>query len=878
MRLHRLAVRDFRGVEAREVVFADTGVTLLHGPNEAGKSSLLEALRMLLEVKATSKSQRVEAVLPAGRDVAPQVEAELTVGPYRFVYAKRFHRRPGTTVTVLQPAPQQLSGGSADDWVRGVLDAHVDGQLLAALTVLQGPAPGQPALRDSAAFAKALVTAAGAGDDRSGDDATTLYDAVAAERSRYYTATGRETAELAAARARAAAARSEHDAALAALAQVDDAVARHAMAAARLAEASDSAAAAAARLDGLAARQAEIAALRAAVVQARSASEAAAQQERVAGRELAVRRKLAARHEDARVRADRLRVVRDHALADRDVRAAELAWLNNTVEELGVVAADRRERKAQAQYAFDYAREASRYQRVHARIAAAEMLEKEEIATRERLSANVADRSALQAIAAARQDVDAAQARLRALSATIRLERLGFGDVMVDGRYLGEEPLELLAGDGTTIEVPGAVRIEIRQQGESVAASEQLKAATARLDAACGQAGASSPEDARELYEARVALELELQEIRVKLARVTGDDGVDELRGQLAESAELMADLEAATGPEELDVDPETAKRRHLSAVADELQARQEFDTARADLDQHAADLRGAETAAQVAAARLAALDETASDTAAELSADRARVSDADLITGADEAAEAARRAADVLAARTGAARAADVDGFAARLAQARQHSDAAAREEADARKVLAHTEGELASYHSQGRRDALDAAVRELAHADETLASVHARARAADLLHRTLTAHRNAQRARVQGPFQRALEDLGRTVFGDPLTVTVDDDLTIASRTVGGVTVPFESLSGGAQEQLGILSRLACARLVDPDEGAPVLIDDALGHSDHGRLAAMSKALLAAGREAQVIVFSCDAQRFAGLRGCAGVTEVALE
>ncbi|WP_425584412.1 ATP-binding protein, partial [Tsukamurella soli] len=230
------------------------------------------------------------------------------------------------------------------------------------------------------------------------------------------------------------------------------------------------------------------------------------------------------------------------------------------------------------------------------------------------------------------------------------------------------------------------------------------------------------------------------------------------------------------------------------------------------------------------------------------------------------------------LARRAEAAQAADVAGFGARLAEARRREALATRDEVEARKGLAHTEGELSSYRSEGRRDTLDDAARELARAEEQLAIVHARARAADLLHRTLTEHRDAERARVQGPFQAALEDLGRAVFGDQLTVTVADDLTIASRTVDGVTVPFASLSGGAQEQLGILSRLACARLVDPVDGAPVLIDDALGHSDSGRLAAMSGALLAAARDAQVIVFSCNATRFDGLRGASGVTEIVLE
>ena len=188
---------------------------------------------------------------------------------------------------------------------------------------------------------------------------------------------------------------------------------------------------------------------------------------------------------------------------------------------------------------------------------------------------------------------------------------------------------------------------------------------------------------------------------------------------------------------------------------------------------------------------------------------------------------------------------------------------------------VLAQRADQLAHVTEQ-RRD-LETRVRYLRSDSLSRDLLEERARAAALLHDTLTAHRDARRARVQAPYQRALEELGRTVFGDPLTITVGDDLTIASRTVDGVTVPFDSLSGGAQEQLGVLSRLACARLVDGADGAPVIFDDALGHSDPTRLGAMADALVEAGRAAQVIVFSCVAGRFDALRGRDGVTEVAL-
>jgi uncharacterized protein YhaN len=49
----------------------------------------------------------------------------------------------------------------------------------------------------------------------------------------------------------------------------------------------------------------------------------------------------------------------------------------------------------------------------------------------------------------------------------------------------------------------------------------------------------------------------------------------------------------------------------------------------------------------------------------------------------------------------------------------------------------------------------------------------------------------------------------------------------------LAGRTVAYESLSGGAKEQLGIVARLASAALVAKEDGVPVVIDDALGFTD---------------------------------------------
>ena len=72
-------------------------------------------------------------------------------------------------------------------------------------------------------------------------------------------------------------------------------------------------------------------------------------------------------------------------------------------------------------------------------------------------------------------------------------------------------------------------------------------------------------------------------------------------------------------------------------------------------------------------------------------------------------------------------------------------------------------------------------------------------------------------------------------------------------------------ALSGGAQEQLSILTRFAIADLVaEPDtESVPVVVDDALGSTDPQRLQLMSTLFADAGRQSQVLVFTCDPDRF---------------
>ena len=50
MRIHRIKLENYRGVAATEIRFLTDGVTIVEGPNEVGKTSLVEAIDLILKV------------------------------------------------------------------------------------------------------------------------------------------------------------------------------------------------------------------------------------------------------------------------------------------------------------------------------------------------------------------------------------------------------------------------------------------------------------------------------------------------------------------------------------------------------------------------------------------------------------------------------------------------------------------------------------------------------------------------------------------------------------------------------------------------------------------------------------------------------------
>ena len=144
-------------------------------------------------------------------------------------------------------------------------------------------------------------------------------------------------------------------------------------------------------------------------------------------------------------------------------------------------------------------------------------------------------------------------------------------------------------------------------------------------------------------------------------------------------------------------------------------------------------------------------------------------------------------------------------------------------------------------------------------------------------LLLETLAREAQASINQEQGrPLKEKVDRYLAHVFGPQASTALEwgednglDGILLNRNTHGRGTVPMESLSGGAKEQAGIAVRLAIAELIQERDGEPqmVILDDSFAYSDQARIRGIQPMLYdAATRNLQVIVLTCNPTDFAAL------------
>jgi hypothetical protein len=861
MKLHRLVLKNYRGIEHREIDFPDHGVVVISGANEIGKSSMVEALDLLLESRDRSTKKEVKQVKPTHADVGSEVTAEISTGPYRFVYHKRFHKKCETQLTVLEPRREQHSGDEAHDRVQAMLAETVDTELWRAQRVLQSASTDAVNLSGCDALTRALDVAAGDAAALSGTEPL-LIDRIDTEYARYFTPTGRPTGEWTAAIKALDAANAEVEQCAAAVAEVDDRVQRHATLTAELAEltqrqqeasARQTAAQAAADAIAALAEQVREAELIAAAAAATSTASTAARTERERLRTETDSRTAAVTALEAEARE----AAEAQAMA-RDVATEADAVVEQANQDL--VAAEERAATARRQV-DDLARreEAQRLISKLAKIDAA-LSERDEIA--KELSTITVTDDLLRQIEQAAGAVDRTEGQLALVSATV--EFVAAADIeLIIGDQLVSLPVghtwSTIANTATEVELPGIVTARVTPGTSALDIQEKYAAAQEKLAVALTSAQVDDLTAARQADQRRRERQSTRDQLTATLTGLLGDDHVEHLRSRLAELHSLPALPD--------DVDAGAVRGELLEAVAARAQAGVDCETHRKVAALAMSKLTEVSTQATRLQDQLVTQRAELAVVVDRLTQQRATVAD-DKLTATAEA--------DLSAAQTAAGRVAEL---AEQLAAAAPEAVAAELTEAveaaavlrDRHDEIARTLHEIASqltvFGTEGRKGKLDAAEIQCEHARDEHDRVGRRARAVQLLREVMVRHRDTTRLRYVEPFRSELQRLGRPVFGPSFEVGVDSDLCILNRTLDGCTVPYESLSGGAKEQLGILARLAGAALVAKEDAVPIVIDDALGFTDPQRLVKMAAVFDTLGERGQVIVLTCTPGRYDGIK-----------
>lgn len=248
MRIHSLNLHNVRGISQLELSeLPETGVVVIHGDNEAGKSTIMDAIDACLNYKYSGFPKDIKSLVPADGSGWPEIRLDLSIGPYRMEIYKQFSSSAASKKCELKfqsPKKASLRGDEAENEFRVIISEYLDTDLLDALFVRQGKlhhslaAAGIPSVESSLQSGHVWYEGNGSVNTTAQDIAGTaieipenvdfspvsgtsteqaqeesrLLAAVNAEYARYYTAkTGKPAKELKAAEEELNAAQSRYD-------------------------------------------------------------------------------------------------------------------------------------------------------------------------------------------------------------------------------------------------------------------------------------------------------------------------------------------------------------------------------------------------------------------------------------------------------------------------------------------------------------------------------------------------------------------------------------------------------------------------------------------------------------------------------------------
>ena len=861
MKLHRIHVKNFKAIDERTLELPDCGIVIAAGRNEIGKTSMVEALDLLLDTgtKASSKSRKVRNAQPYGTSLQVVIEAEMTIGEHRFVHRKCFLKDKESSLKFLA-GPRACETITDDEAVETMetLLSGADLTLWNALRLMQASGLSPLRLDSSQALTAALEQAGGKQPDEGSGGG--LMDRVRAEYEKYFTPKGSERRTVFADRDELEDVRSNLAEGQRKLAEVDDVVESLSRINEQISH--DETVVASTKTD---CQQAE------AALASLTELEKEVETTRRTAKD-ATRRHAAAKPAPV-VRA---KLIDDLATAQNEHKhcqqvAAELAGLGRSVtaehEEAQTALDEAQAKVVEAEEAETQARQTLATARIGEESAKArQQLDrinelKERIAAEQRrLDAEKVTSQALSELRKAVKADDLARDKASMASPQLAIEHLAAGvSLRIDGTDLdvpiGATNQRRVDGE-LVMEMGEAWRVRISPTSEVMALGHDAEKAHQAVVSQLEDLGVTSLEQAESRLAERKVMETHISSWQEHLEGEQGEATIQELEAMAERDAETVSTTvaEAQKLEEEAVVaanEARTAQRQadnRLRAVEERrIEAHEKVFRASVDAE------KAAETVARIA---------TELTTAREITSDEAL---AEALATAQEQARLARAEADraqaALAERNPEQVHTEAEGTRVALTTARDRLENNIRRRAE-------LNGQLQGLGRQQRQTEVDSLTIKEHQLARRVTGLEQRARSAKLLYQTLAAHLEHVRQSYVAPFTTQIDRIGRGVFGQELHVEIDSTLSVVARQLNGSRLEWDQLSSGAREQLGLIVRLAAARLIDPDDGVPVILDDALVYSDPVRVRHVLAEVAQSAQTSQIVVFTSAPERYDSVPG----------
>lgn len=835
------------------------GVTLLCQPNESGKSTLFDALHALFFVKYSGWPAEIKNLQPhSGGKVSVSVDLDIDGVPWRV--RKQWQKGSGGEARAWQNGTLRHQGDDAEHWLGDLVRGDGTGPS-GLLWVRQGQVSlsvdGNYAAKDSKGDAheqrrNLLTLITGAMDDLTGGKTMdTALDTCLAELGALLTPTGLAKAGGALARAQALVkSLAEDETRLATQAdELHEALAERRRLRAELAS-----------LDDAESRSRHIAELAGAEAAFKDAERHAALVSQAATEAALARQTHDAAFAEAKAADERRAEFRKaQELANTEQTAAttaatklaeaEATWENARTDLASAETADKRARET--------------VQQVSRRDAAAAAGAERQRLVKVLEQAEAAERRAAEAKAeAGRGPQDAEVKRIESLARSLDTARAvreaagpklviryqsGAAKVRLNGAEIEDNAAHFLTGP-TRLELPGIGDLAITPQDDSTA--DPVRKAEDALSQVLEKAGFANLPALRAAAEDR-AEALRMAQLAQQEVATLAADGVQALRNELARlPLSVAADDSPLPDRATAEIAADRAAETLVQTREIEVAARARRDTTK----DNATEARTRATAARerheraaLAIANLAAEDSTAKTT---------RLG-------------ALRMAADTAAAHHLTCREAapNVKAAESRLTRIRGVIEQTKSAAEAARLHLARLGVRIETRAGEGVEEALQDTRLRLIDAQDQLDRITFETDVLRRLSTALQAAQSAARDRYYAPIASELRPLLEQLWDDAELVWSDDTLLPSDMIRKGEKEPIDTLSGGTQEQIAFLVRLAFARLLAKGgHHAPLILDDALVYSDDDRIERLFNALHASADDLQIIVLSCRQRAFRDL------------